>query len=89
MNKMAPTYISELGRQRTRLKADMTEEAFANWHATTLVKLYYIPEIEPLRQRFVEIGRNNESVNDRVRMVRGIPPSMGTATTCLHSSTGH
>ena len=50
----------------------MPDATFCTWHAETLTILEYIPEIAPLKQRFIDVGRGNDSVVDKVKEVRGI-----------------
>lgn len=50
----------------------MRETNFCTWHAKTLSVLEYIDEIAPLKQRFVDVGINDDSVEDKVKQVRGI-----------------
>ena len=50
----------------------MPDATFCTWHAETLTILEYIPEIAPLKQRFIDVGRSNNSIVDKVKEVRGI-----------------
>jgi len=72
VHKQASTYITEIAGQRKRLRSDMPDATFCTWHAKTLVILEYIHEIAPLKQRFVDVGRSDDSVADKVEQVRGI-----------------
>ncbi len=77
MHKQAGTYIAEIAGQRKQLRSDMPGGTFCTWHAETLTILEYIPEIAPLKQRFIDVGRSNDSVVDKVKEVRGILLSVG------------
>lgn len=50
----------------------MPDEFFCTWLAETLTILEYIPEITPLKQRFIDVGRSHNSIADKVKEVRGI-----------------
>lgn len=72
----------------------MHDATFCTWHAETLTILEYIPEIEPLKQRFIGVGRSDDSVVDKVQDAREILSSVvkriqsslfGTGT--VHGST--
>lgn len=100
MHKQANTYIAEIKGQRQRLRNDMSKAVFCTWHAETLTILGYIPEIEPLKQRFIDVGRSNDSVADKVKEVRRIISSVvkrinsplfgtGIVTTNLLPNTGN
>lgn len=72
MHKQASAYITEITGQRKRLRSDMPDATFCTWHAETLTILEYIPEIAPLKQRFIDVGRSNNSIVDKIKEVRGI-----------------
>jgi hypothetical protein len=48
----------------------MAEDIFKNWQARTRVVLDYIPEIDPIKQRFIEVCNSNESIKDKVEQTR-------------------
>ena len=54
----------------------MPDATFCTWHAETLTILEYVPEIDHLKQRFIDVGRSNDSVVDKVQNVRGILSSV-------------
>jgi len=72
VHKQASIYITEIKGQMQRLRNAMPDAAFCTWHAETATILDYIPEIAPLKQRFLDVGRSNDSVVDKVKEVRGI-----------------
>ncbi len=72
VHKDAGKYRSEIKRQRSRLRIDMQETNFCTWYAKTLTILGWIPEITPLQQNFIDVGRSNVSVADKVKQARGI-----------------
>ena len=76
VHKQASTYITEIKGQRLRLRNGMPDATFYTWHAETLTILDYVPEIDPLKQRFIDIGRSNDSVADKVQNVRVILTSV-------------
>lgn len=76
MHKEASKYITEIKGQRQRLRNNMPDATFCTWHAETLTILEYIPEIAPLKQRFIDVERSNDSVADKVEEVRGILSSV-------------
>ncbi len=76
VHKQASTYITEIAGQRKRLRNDMSDAVFYTWHAETLTILEYIPEIEPLKQRFIDVGRSNDRVVDKIQDVRVILSSV-------------
>lgn len=71
-HKDAGNFKSEIERQRSRLRINMKEANFCTWHAKTLTILGWIPEITPLQQNFIDVGRSNVSVADKVKQARGI-----------------
>jgi len=72
VHRQASTYLPEITGQSKRLRSDMPDATFCTWHAETLTILEYIPEIAPLKQRFIDVGRSNNSIVDKVKEVRGI-----------------
>lgn len=76
MHKLAVIYITEIKKQRQRLRNSMPDQNFETWRAKTLAIIEYIPEIGPLKQRFIDVGGSNDSVDAKVQQARTILTSI-------------